>query len=409
MNFLESAKNFFVSKSLNFLLLGLTFIPLINFFKLCLKHLLGIDNPIITIVLLFGSFGFYYTLLLDDNKLKSVFFKIANTNMFQTFLIFCLFLEHLLFSTRIILIIFTASLSQIYFHLVVGNPLYEFLFQILFVLFLFYYRLRRKVLNVYAFADAGMEIPEGRPLTWSDLLYGIETVLQQQSKPALVQQGPKGAAPLAQSNSLTPANADDRGPASGAYHIISQKPIRNDIKFPLFQIKRGLSGKAVLKELYKAGLEAAKKDPVPAINATTVLVGAAAGAAAGGCYTVIKDARDSRIMKELETKKIEEQAKDRELQAKIHNDNLKIQQDTLDYKYAKLRVKSSQGQAVDSSKVDLKTGPDTLGNSSQASSNVAAAAGRVPDGSSAVPPFVPCPIERNSLLKWFSNLIDIML
>jgi hypothetical protein len=199
-----------------------------------------------------------------DSQLYNLLCWALNTKVAQWFIYISLTAEQLwrwnpIFSGTICFLVGVVYVN----HLIPGDNIFCFvLVQAIAIIVSLYIRFRRKFLNQDAFLAAGLQIKAPEPITWSNIVLGVEQVLIQ-------------TAPVRSGLRMGIAN---------------RLPSANSVSFPFLTQKRLVSFRAALNSTGQFVKEAFLGNP----SATTIAISSMAGAVATGVFTINNEIRTAR-------------------------------------------------------------------------------------------------------------------
>jgi hypothetical protein len=251
MNFLISKmKNFLLflkNKELSLVIISILFFPLAFF----LKNVDGDFGQFLRISISLSIFLFSLFLIFNEkleDKIINWFKSLCSTFLFQHFLLTGLITEQICLGHILFNIMMGINIATVFLNALNFSSLWCIFYQFLWILFILYYRIRKKIMNADMFKEAGLFIPEDKPLSWPFILNGINCVLNHKS---LQQQKATGSAVGAAQNSEGSAPFDivptNRQSIPQSLPIMNRIPAASNLHFPFFplpQQRRHLGSRA---------------------------------------------------------------------------------------------------------------------------------------------------------------------
>jgi hypothetical protein len=235
----------------------------------------------------------YYLIFFQKDFSKNVivsFVKAMNNKISQGLLFSFMLYEQLIFTHPLITFLFGSSFVILYFESALANQFFATcLLHSVFSLGLIYVRIRKNLLNVNAFALAGMNINRSSGAwDWNSILEGFDRVVQfQLARLAACDDRSECNERSERSESTTSAvrmGVHNRCFAIETNHILNKVP--TTIQMPFFPLnnRRNMTTRAAFRKVGQMFWESLKEQPIPT---TTVVTGAVSGTL-GGAYLEVQ-------------------------------------------------------------------------------------------------------------------------
>lgn len=323
-NLFNKFRDFFHKREDFFLFLGLSFFPVLTIIRIIVRFAFPpLYSSYVLVILLFATYTALIAMTISYQKVNQFLIpfcvRVANYQWTQRILFFFLIFEQML-------LIHPAWFSLVWFCtsflLLVGfdDPYFSLPTQLLIAVILLYYRVRKNLLNVPAFAEVGVLV-DGKPIEWKTVFEGLNAILERKIESLQV-------------NTLEGRARIPR--------ILNQLPDRSNIAFPFFPSTRraNYSTSSAFWEFLGIG----KEQPSARRATHNSLVASTVSVCAFGIYSYFR-AKDLSMQQQridFQVKQLKQQAlehQDRLKQQAIeHHDNSRIEAEKIAFARDKLRV-----------------------------------------------------------------------